>query len=126
MKTAKIIRDNRGRMDEKSTGLGEISKSQIKARAAELAIIDGRRPGEFTEVDYLQARDELAGVDHQDPETLNGVRLPEEAAATQGHRTPKGDFEDEETIGSLLVEEGSNEALHNEMLEAAKEARREE
>jgi len=130
MKTAKIIRDNHGSLEEGATGLGEISEAQICSRAEELAISDGRPGVEYTETDYEQAKHELAGTlytpSNPPANMVNGIQLVEQAVATSGHRIPKGEFEDEETIGAELVKEGIEEAQHDEMVESGKITLRDE
>jgi hypothetical protein len=106
-------------------GAGAASPDEVKQRARELAAIAGRAPNEFTEEDFLQARAELTGS----PE-LAETDAPEEAITFEPgsgdilggrpHHAENLHPEDESTVGEELFTEGTDEALHDEMLEAAK------
>ena len=124
---------NKGIIGEKFAGVGPVSKKMVRQRASELALIAGRPGNEVHEADYEQARRELAGesdIDKQDellnslPESKRGDPTP----GSTGHETPGAEDEDMDDEGrsetEQLVEQGSEEAVHDQMLEAAKAGRR--
>jgi hypothetical protein len=123
---------NKGIIGEKMAGVGPVSRKMIQQRASELALIAGRPGNEVHQADYEQAKRELTGesdVDRQDailnalPESKRWDPLPGSA----GRETPGAEDEDSDDEGrsetEQLVEQGSEEAIHDQMLEAAKEAR---
>ena len=63
----------------------------------------------------------------QDPYVLNGlvsdwrVREWTVVASSKGHRLPRADADEEETVGEHLVIDGLEEAAHDQMLEARRE-----
>jgi len=124
---------NKGIIGEKLAGIGQVSRKMIQKRASELALIAGRPGTEVHDADYAQAKRELAGepdIDRQDevlnalPESVRGDPTP----GSTGHETPGAEDEDMDDEGrsetEQLVEQGSEEAVHDQMLEAAKAGRR--
>jgi len=108
---------------ERSSGAGDISSDLIEKRAEELAVSDGRKASETTDADYQKAEDELMGTrptDEQGPEPAEAVRRAENAFATPGTRRPN-EYENDDQIGAELVEEGVQEAVHDDFVEAGKE-----
>jgi hypothetical protein len=103
-------------------GLGEITESQIAARALELASIDGRAAAGHE--DYAQARAELLGktlpvADDSDPASMDSLsRDPSDPPANHGRQTPNREGPDEEVALERLVAEGVEEAQHDQMLAA--------
>jgi hypothetical protein len=116
-----------GKISLHGNGLGVPSPEMVERRAREIALIDERDPEEFTEADWNQARKELLGAEHPIPpeETKQNADLTEEwavVAPSKGHRVPRpGVDEEEETLGEHLVEDGVEEAAHDQMLEARRE-----
>jgi hypothetical protein len=86
----------------------------------ELATIAGRKPGDFTESDWLEAKRELHGGNHYpDPAESAAIFSGHDGVAgTPGSHVQHQNPEPEETLGEELVNEGSDEALHDLMLEA--------
>ena len=87
-------------------------------------MIAERNPDEFTDADWDQARRELLGtqVNTAPEETEENAEVVEEwnvVASSLGHRAPR--MEDDENLGEQLVEEGVQEAAHDQMVEARKE-----
>jgi hypothetical protein len=124
---------NKGIIGENFAGVGAVSRKMIQQRASELALIAGRPGNEVHEADVEQAKRELAGepdIDRQDaflnalPESKRGDPTP----GSTGHETPGAEDEDMDDEGrsetEQLVEQGSEEAVHDQMLEAAKAGRR--
>jgi hypothetical protein len=106
-------------------GAGAASPDEVALRARELAAIAGRVPNEYTEQDFRQAKAELTGTSE-----LAETDAPEEAITfepgsgdilgSRPHHAENRHPEDESTVGEELFTEGTEEALHDEMLEAAK------
>jgi len=89
-------------------------------------MIDERNPDEFTEADWKQARRELMGEENNTPpeETADNADLTEEwnvIASSKGHRMPRPEADQEETVGEHCVIDGLEEATHDQMLEARRE-----
>ncbi len=58
------MRENRnkeGRFTQHAHGLGTVTEEMVQKRAAELALINGRPPGQVLDSDLLEARRELTG-----------------------------------------------------------------
>jgi hypothetical protein len=123
---------NKGIISEKLAGVGPVTRKMLQQRASELALIAGRPRHEVQQADYEQAKRELTGesdIDRQDailnalPESKRGDPVP----GSVGRETPGAEDEDMDDEGrsetEQLVEQCSEEAIHDQMLEAAKEAR---
>src|SRR5690242_7185141 len=116
-----------GKISVHGNGMGVASPEDIERRAREIALIDERNPDEFTDADWSQARQELMGIENNDPpeENEKTMKLEEEWEITpdnRGRRVPRpGIEEDEETVGEHLVTDGREEAARDQMLEARRE-----
>ena len=113
-----------GKITVHGNGLGAPSPDMVKQRAREIAMIDERDPDEFTDADWDQARRELLGAlpSNAPEETDDNAEVVEEwnvVASSAGHRAPR--VEDEENVGEHLVEDGVQEAAHDQMVEARRE-----
>jgi hypothetical protein len=120
-----------GKISLHGNGMGVPSPEDIERRAREIAMIDERDPNEFTDADWNQARQELMGVENNNPpeETDENAEVTEEwnvIAETKGHRAPRPDADEEETLGEHLINDGREEAAHDQMLEARREELEEE
>ena len=105
-------------------GFGAPSPDEVEKRAREIALIAERDPDEFTDADWDQARRELLGsLESNAPEETDAnADVVEEwnvVASSAGHRAPR--VEDDESVGEHLVEDGIEEAVHDQMVEARKE-----
>jgi hypothetical protein len=113
-----------GRMQENAAGLGVPSPEQVEERARELAVIQGRAASEVTDADRAQAKRELLGEVPTDPhnpeEMIASVTSWSEEPGSAGTQAATYLPQDEANLGERLVEEGMDEALHDEMLEARK------
>lgn len=112
-----------------SDGMGVPSPELLRGRAEELARIDGR--SRVGEQDWKQARRELHGrhsfdAEEGGEEMAQSVSERDMIAGSRGHHTGKIGFDDGENVGEELIAEGMDEAFHDQMLEACKEAEREE
>jgi len=113
-----------GKISVHGNGLGTPSPDEVEKRAREIALIAERDPDEFTDADWEQARRELRGAQESNApeETDDNAEVVEEwnvVASSAGHRTPR--VEDEENVGEHLVEDGVQEAVHDQMVEARRE-----
>lgn len=113
-----------GRISLHGNGFGAPSPDEVEKRAREIALIAERDPDEFTDADWDQARRELAGTTavSAPEETEANAEVVEEwnmVASSAGHRAPR--VEDDENVGEHLVEDGIEEAVHDQMVEARKE-----
>jgi hypothetical protein len=121
-----------GKIELHGSGMGVPSNEDIEKRAREIALIDERDPEDFTDADWKQAREELMGVENNEPpeEADKNIKLEYEWEVTpdnRGHRVPRpGTEEDDETVGAELVNDGREEAARDQMLEARREEREQE
>ena len=126
---------SKGVFTEHGLGVGVITKKMIRERAQEVALINGRKPHELEKTDWEQAKRELTGGPTVDAETA----LLESLSADEGwdelpevgdHQAPQSPMEDEDEEGrsetAQLVEEGVQEADHDQRLAAAREKQKEE
>jgi len=118
-----------GKISVHGNGFGAPSPDEIEKRAREIALIAERDPDEFTDADWDQARRELQGTQASNApeETDDNAEVVEEwnmVASSSGHRAPR--MEDEENVGEHLVEDGVQEAVHDQMLEARREELKQE
>lgn len=109
-------------------GIGTVTHKMVRARAVELATIDGRSAQEISKSDWEQAMRELTGGSDQDPNEALLESAPESERwnplpGSNGHivTVPSVDGEDDEgrSASERLVEEGVLEAEHDQMLQAA-------
>lgn len=119
---------SKGILTENASGIGLVTPGMVEIRARELAAIAGRFPVRASEFDYDQAKRELTGepdLDYLD-EVLESIPESERwdpVPGSQGRHTLNLFGEDEDDEGrsesAQLVEEGINEAEHDQMLQAA-------
>jgi len=117
-----------GRFTEHGEGLGTVTLEMVQKRAAELALINGR-PENVLDSDMDQARRELSGEQGLTPEPTPAEQLPEEdrwepVPDNLGEQAPTVPAPDEQTFAEKLVEEGVEDAEHDQMLEATRESLR--
>jgi hypothetical protein len=120
-----------GALTENSAGIGTVTREMLRARAAELAVIDGRSPKDATMSDFAQAKRELTGEPDTDPKEAILESAPESerwnpVPGSTGHKIPAASSEDEDDEGrsddERLVEEGIAGAVHDQSLQAARAA----
>jgi len=118
-----------------STGIGTVTRQMVHDRAVELALINGRSATEVSESDWAQAKRELTGGGELDPKERTLESAPESERwdplpGSQGGIVPVSPVDEEDaegrSIGERLVEEGVNEAEHDQMLQAARKAERDD
>ncbi len=106
-------------------GIGSVSMADLEERAREIALIEGRS---VTHQDRLRAKEELtrgatlSGDDADSMESLS--RDPSDPPGRHGEQLPDQAAADEQKTAERLVEEGVEEAQHEQMLEARRQARR--
>lgn len=123
---------NKGLIAENFKGIGPVTREMVHARARELATIADRPGSQVTQSDYEQAKRELTGetdIDRQEalldsiPESKRWDPVP----GSEGRQMPESPDEDEDAEGrnesAQLVEEGVDEATHDQMLQAARAAK---
>ena len=122
-----------GNISENGAGIGIVSRRMIRERAAEIGLINGRSPAEVTKTEWDQAKRELTGDSPVSPLTELLESAPESdrwnpVPGSPGHRALTSGDEGENADGlneaAQLVEEGVNEAAHDQMLESAREVKR--
>jgi hypothetical protein len=120
-----------GTLTENSAGLGTVTRKMVRARAAELAVINGRSAGEAAKSESEQARRELTGQPDTDPKEAVLESAPESERwdpvhGSTGGKVPATPSEDEDDEGrsdnERLVQEGIEGAEHDQMLQASREA----
>lgn len=118
-----------------STGVGTVTPEMVRERAVELAEIDGRTAQEVSLSDREQAKRELTGGTDMDPKEAALEQAPESERwdplpGSTGHTVPVTAINDEDDEGrgfsERLVDEGMQEAEHDQMVEAAKRQQEED
>jgi hypothetical protein len=126
---------NKGILTEHATVVGPVNRDMVQARARELALIAGRTAPEVSKADYDQAKRELTGesdLDRQDAllDALPEAKRWDPVPGSTGHQAPESASEDEDDEGrsetEQLVNEGVHEAEHDQMLQAARAAEKQE
>jgi hypothetical protein len=120
-------RVEKGRFTEQGHGLGTVTREMVLKRARELALISGRE--QVLESDFEQAKRELTREEHLTPEPDRMENLPEDkrwdpVPESTGKEAPTVPAPDEQTFAEKLVEEGVEDAEHDQMTKAARESLR--
>ena len=122
---------NTGKISDNFIGVGAVSPEMVRARAVELAVINGRSAQGMSSADWDEAKRELTGGQEMDPRQTMLESLPEEerwdpVPGSTGFQVPDSPPEDEDdegrSEGAQLVEQGVAEAEHDQMLQAARQA----
>lgn len=116
-----------GRFTENARGLGTVTEQMVRERAREIAVISGRGRDNVLDSDYEQAKRELTGEERLMPEPTAEEQVPEDQRdfgneGSSGGKTPAMPAPDEQTFAEKLVEEGVEDAEHQQMLEAERAA----
>jgi Protein of unknown function (DUF2934) len=120
-----------GRITQHGAGLGTVTPEMVQRRAGEIALSDGRAGNEVTSADWEQARRELLGAANSpsaesDIEEAGSTAGWDPAPPTIGQRADTQEADDEQTMAEQLVQEGVEEADHDERVQAGRETRRRE
>jgi shikimate 5-dehydrogenase len=103
--------------------VGTVTPEMVRQRAREIAIINGRPTNHCTKQDIQEAQRELTGglASTQDEEDMiiSATSWGEEPGS-KGYPVEKEEAVDEQQIAQELVEQGMNDAEHDQMVEAAK------
>ena len=119
-----------GVISENSAAVGTVTRKMVRARAAELAVIDGQLSSAATKSHFAQAKRELTGQPDQDPKTAALESAPESerwdpVPGSTGHKVPVAPSADEDEDGrsdqERLVEEGVAGAEHDQMRQASRQ-----
>lgn len=121
----------KGRITQHGAGLGTVTPEMVRQRAREIALINGRSPAHANEADWDEARRELMGADVpvpslDDAEESAESQQWEAAPGSIGHRVEGQEVDDEQTVAERLVEEGVEEAQHDEMVQGTRASLRRE
>ena len=125
----------KGILTENSVGVGTVTREMVEKRAIELGIINGHPSHTISKSDLDQARRELTGGSDIDPledilESVPESERWEPVYGSTGHKVENSMDEDEDAEGRTdsekLVEEGIEEAEHDQMLQAARNQRENE
>ena len=116
-----------GKLTNKAKGLGTVDEAMVRQRARELALIKGRAPSEVLDSDLEEARQELTREQTLDPQPTAAETIPEEDRwpgnpGTGGKRAETVPAPDEQTAAEKLVQEGVEEAEHDQMVRATRAA----
>ena len=112
-----------------STGIGTVTRKMVRERATELALINGRSIQDVSVADWEQAKRELTGEPDLDPKEALLEAAPESERwdplpGSTGHIIPvasiDGEDDDGRSMGEKLIDEGVQEAEHDQMLQAAR------
>jgi len=99
----------------------------VRQRAAELALINGRPPGQVLDSDVEQARRELTGDETIVPTPSPADELTEEqrwqpVPESTGNKVPVVPVQDEQTFAEQLVEEGAEDAEQDSMVQGTRQS----
>jgi len=120
-----------GALTENSAGLGTVTRKMVRARAAELAVIDGLLSSAATKSHFAQAKRELTGVPDTDPKDAILESAPESerwdpVPGSTGSKVRVAPSEDEDEEGrsdnERLVEGGIAEAEIEQSFQATRAA----
>jgi hypothetical protein len=117
------------RLKAGAPGLGAPSEAEIEQRAIELATADGRDA--FTDVDLARAAAELGGGEpgvlapEADEPVVEKLESWDEPVDQHGHQMERTGLDDEAMVSEQLMEDGLEEADHNQRVAAAEEANEE-
>jgi hypothetical protein len=119
--------NNEGRFSENGRGLGTVTEEMVRQRAAELALINGRPPGQILDSDIDEARRELTGRETLVPTPPPAEELTEDqrwqpVAESTGNKAPTMPAPDEQTFAEELVEEGVEDAEQDSMVQGTRES----
>lgn len=121
----------KGVLTENSVGIGTVTRTMVRARAVQQAVIDGHSAHEATRAEWDQAKLELTGDMDTNPGEADLEAAPEADRWEPMHGwgggkapVPPGEDEDDEgrSDSEQLVEEGIAGAEHDHRLQAAKAA----
>ena len=116
-----------GLLTENSAGIGTVTRAMVRARAVELAAINGRSAQNVSKSDWEDAKSELTGQPESQLtevlfESVTESERWDPVPGSEGVKTPVNAGEDEDEEGrsdnQKLVEEGLAGAEHDQMIHA--------
>jgi len=115
----------RGRISSQGRGLGTVTQQMVLRRAREIARINGRSARKVRDSDYEQARRELTQEVPLPPPRTAAELVPEDKRwdpipETEGTKIPVVPPSDEQTVAERFVEEGVEDAEHDQMKRGSK------
>ena len=122
---------NQGLLSENCVEIGPVNRAMVRARAVELALINGRATQEVSKADWEQAKLELTGESDADQQETLQAAIPETQGwdpvpGSTGRQVPETACDDEDDEGrsssEQRVDEGVAEAEHDQTLQAARAA----
>lgn len=115
-----------GKVAEHARGLGTVTPEMVTRRAHEIAVINGRSNDKPTPDDWTEAKRELtAGLSAHDPmEDLPVSKRWDPVPGSTPHKINPVPADDEQTLAETLVEEGVEEAEHEQMVEGSLQSER--
>ncbi|HTL17126.1 MAG TPA: hypothetical protein VL793_07810 [Patescibacteria group bacterium] len=118
-----------GRYTQHAHGLGTVTEEMVRQRAAELALINGRPPGQVLDSDIRQACRELTGSETLVPSPTAAEELTEDerwqpVPESKGRETPAVQPSDEQTFAEKLVEEGVEDAEQDSMVQGTRQSQK--
>jgi hypothetical protein len=119
----KVARGREGKISNHFRGLGTVTREMVDRRAREIAMINGRAPNDFTRGDWVEAKHEMLGdqdFEAGEEESVAAVTRWDEEPGTSGHQVENVSPPDEQTDAERLVEEGVEEAEHDQMVEGSR------
>jgi len=113
-----------GKVAEHSRGLGTVTPEMVSRRAHEIALINGRPDDKPTPDDWAEAKRELTeGHTMHDPvEDVPVDKRWDPVPGTRGAMAETVAPDDEQTFSEALVEDGVEEAEHEQMVEGTRES----
>ncbi len=114
-----------GKISDHFKGMGTVTRDMVAERAREIALINGRPPNHYNQDDFMEAKRELTGATPEadgeaGEDTVAGLVTWDEAPDATGHAVKKAEPEDERSSAEQLIEEGLEEAEHEQMVEGAR------
>jgi hypothetical protein len=113
-----------GKVAEHARGLGTVTPEMVTQRAHEIALINRRANDKPTPEDWEEAKRELtSGHTMHDPaEDLPVSKRWDPVPGSTSRRANTVQADDEQTIAETLVEDGVEEAEHEQMVEGTRES----
>lgn len=118
-----------GRISNRSRPVGGVTWGMVRRRAREIAVINGRPSGEVLDSDFDQARRELTSLEDESVKDQILESAPESerwdpVPGSFGRQVPRHTLDDEEPEAERLVQEGMEDAEHDQMLQGSRERAR--
>jgi hypothetical protein len=122
-------RIDEGRFSNQGQGLGTVTREMVRRRAGEIAVINGRDEQHLLDSDFAQAHRELTGEERLIPSPTAAEQEPESARwdpnpGSTGKTAETIAASDEQTFAEKLVEEGVEDAEHDQAIQATRESLR--